>query len=117
MQTLIHRWQEKATIKADTAHLCRLLGVSRSGVYAARVRQHTGSAPCAVTVALHRTFADSGRCYGSRRLSAALKAQGHNVGRYRTRTLMRKHAMRACCKRLSSTPPTAAMTCLWLRTC
>jgi len=36
MQTLIHRWQEKAGVKAETAHLCRVLGVSRSGVYAAR---------------------------------------------------------------------------------
>jgi len=98
MQTLIHRWQEKAGVKAETAHLCRVLGVSRSGVYAARVRDQARR-PCAVTMALRSTFAASGGSYGSRRLTASLKAQGHTVGRYRVRSLMRKSAIRACWKR------------------
>jgi len=41
----------------------------------------------------------SGGTYGSRRLSAARKAQGHAAGRYRVRSLMRQHAIQACCKR------------------
>jgi len=36
--------------------------------------------------------------YGTRRPSAALKAR-HHVGRHKTHSLMRKHAMRACWKR------------------
>jgi len=86
-------------MQASTAHLCRLLDVSRSGVYAARTRQQQPRTACPTTVALQRTFAASGSTYGSRRLSAALKAQGHAVGRYRVRSLMRKQGIKPCWKR------------------
>ncbi|MFC3655504.1 IS3 family transposase [Xanthomonas hyacinthi] len=93
IQQMIHQWQEKA----DTTRLCRLVGVSRSGVYAARRR----SAPraCALTAPLQSAFQASGGNYGSRRLCAALKAQGLPAGRYRVRRLMKQQGLKARWKR------------------
>lgn len=94
IQHVIQQWQEKARI----ARLCRLLGVSRSGVYAARRRR---SAPCAgaLAVAMQAAFQASGGNDGSRRLSASLKAQGLPAGRHRVRRLMKRHGLKARWKR------------------
>lgn len=90
IQRLISQWEKKAC----TARLARLLGVSRSGVYAARRRrQSTRAAPLAASVLA--AFQASGGNYGSRRVSAALKAQGLAAGRCRTRRLMRQQGLRA----------------------
>lgn len=91
---MINQWQEKA----ETTRLCRLLSVSRSGVYAARHRRHR---PRAGTVSkpLRAAFQASGGNYGSRRLSVTLKAQGLPAGRYRVRRLMRQMGLKARWKR------------------
>lgn len=90
---MIHRCITHLREEGDTARLCRLLGVSRSGYYAARGRAEQRPRPCAVGAKLKRVFKDSGRTYGSRRLAQALQAEGIHVGRYRVRTLMREHAL------------------------
>ena len=87
----IDQLQEKAD---NIASLCRLLGVSRSGYYAARSRTERPKKVCATTVHLQAAFAASGRCYGSRRLRLSLQVKGLRVGRYRIRTLMRRHGLR-----------------------
>ena len=87
---MIHQWQKKA----DTARLCRLLGVSRSGVYAAGRRRQAARA-CALTAPLQAAFQASGGNYGSRRLCAALKAQGLPAGRHRVRRLMKQQGLKA----------------------
>src|SRR5690554_6920237 len=91
---MIDQWQKKV----DTARLCRLLGVSRSGVYAARRRRQTPRS-CELSAPLRAAFQASGGNYGSRRLSASLKAQGLSVGRYRVRRLMKQHKLQARWKR------------------
>lgn len=91
---MIDQWPEKAHL----ARLCRLLGLSRSGVYAARQRQRRSQA-CALSTPLQSAFLASGGNYGSRRLCAALKAQGLSVGRHRIRRLMKQHGLRARWKR------------------
>ena len=91
---MIDQWQKKA----DTARLCRLLGVSRSGVYAARRRRRAPRA-CTLRAPLQAAFQASGGNYGSRRLSAALKAQGLSAGRYRVRRLMKQQGLKARWKR------------------
>jgi transposase InsO family protein len=95
IQQMIQQWQEKA----ETTRLCRLMGVSRSGVYAARRRQQAPPRACALGAPLQAAFQASGGNYGSRRLSAALKAQGLPAGRYRVRRLMKQHGLRARWKR------------------
>lgn len=82
---LVEQWQQKAGI----SQACRLLQVSRSAYYAAKQRAQT-SLICAHTVHLKVAFAASGRSYGSRRLVAALKAKGIQIGRYKVRRLMRQ---------------------------
>jgi len=85
--------------KADIRHLCSLLGVSRSGYYAACRRAAQPRPPCAVGAELEAAFAASGHTYGSRRLTEALRARGTAIGRYRVRTLMRERGLRPVWKR------------------
>ena len=88
---------EKAA--AGVAPLCRVLGVSRSGYYAAAVRVRKPTSVCAATVHLKTVFAASGRSYGSRRLQQALIGDGRTIGRHRVRTLMRINGLRPVWKR------------------
>lgn len=96
---MIHRLIAQQQKKAGTARLCRLLGVSRSGYYAARRRQSRPALSCPVATAVKTLFMTCGRTYGSRRLQAALNFQGVSVGRYRVRRLMREHQLRPVWKR------------------
>src|SRR5690606_23293271 len=90
IQNMIEQWKKKV----DTARLCRLLGVSRSGLYAARRRRQMPKS-CDLSAPLRAAFQASGGSYGSRRLSAALKAQGLPAGRYRVRRLMKQNKLQA----------------------
>jgi len=97
IQTLIHRWEEKARIKAPVTRLCALLGVSRAGVYAARQRM---SRPvCVARAAVRAAFDASGHCYGSRRIRASLCAQSMPISRHRVRRMMREQALKVCWRR------------------
>lgn len=95
MYRCINQLQEKATVSS----LCRALGVSRSGYYAARARGAQPAKICPVTVKLKAAFIASGRSYGSRRLREALCVGGTAVGRYRVRSLMRSNDLRPVWKR------------------
>ena len=90
----MHRCITHLRGEGGTRRLCDLLGVSRSGYYAARARARRPRAPCAAGAQLERVFTASGRTYGSRRLAKALQADGTAVGRYRARTLMRERGLR-----------------------
>jgi putative transposase len=92
---LITQWEEKAPI----TQLCSVLEVSRSGLYAARKRQTQPLSICPDSVHVKAAFEASGRSYGSRRLSQALKAQDVHIGRHRARTLMRANGLRSQWKR------------------
>lgn len=97
---MIYRCIDQLQQKANgVASLCRLLGVSRSAYYAARVRASKPPRACPVAVHLQAAFASSGRSYGSRRLCATLQNQGIDVGRQRVRTLMRIHGINPVWKR------------------
>jgi len=69
---------------------CQLLGVSRSGFYAARRRVRQPKTFCGRRVRLRSVFEATGQCYGSRRLRKALAEQGIEMGRYRVRRLMKE---------------------------
>ena len=96
MYRCIDQLQQKAN---GVAPLCKLLGVSRSGYYAARARARGPVAACPVTPHLQAAFAASGRSYGSRRLRVALQDRGIEVGRHRVRTLMHLNGIRPTWKR------------------
>lgn len=96
---MIHRLIAQQQKKVGTTRLCRLLGVSRSGYYAAQRRQVRPVQSCPVATSLKALFMNCGRTYGSRRLQAALNAEGIPVGRYRVRRLMREHRLRPVWKR------------------
>ncbi len=81
--------------KAPVSQWCRVLGMSRSGWYAARKRATTKAAVSPLSLQAKAVFHASGSSYGSRRLSAQLKLQGWAVGRYKARTLMAAHGLRA----------------------
>lgn len=97
---MTYRCIDQLQMKAKSiTSLCRVLGVSRSGYYAARVRQSAPKKVCPVAVHLQAAFVASGRTYGSRRLCAALQADGVNLGRYRIRTLMKINGIQPAWKR------------------
>lgn len=67
-----------------------MAGVSRSSYYAGR-RERRERTIEPVLAKAARTLHEQGRCsLGSRRLSASLRNQGHDVGRYRARTLIKQ---------------------------
>ncbi|WP_154235000.1 IS3-like element ISBps2 family transposase [Burkholderia pseudomallei] len=72
------------------ALMCRLAGVARSSYYAWRSRQGRSNRDATVLEAVRRIHEETRRSYGSRRMSQALRLLGHNVGRYRARSLMRQ---------------------------
>ena len=92
---LITQWAGKASIK----QLCRVLEVSRSGFYAARQRAAQAPVPCSDSLHVKAVFEASGGSYGSRRVSAALRQQGVDIGRHRCRTLMKANHLRPKWKR------------------
>lgn len=85
-------------IDAQTAHypvrrLCQVLGVAPSAYYAWHQRP-VGDVPAWETAAV-AVFAQHQRRYGTRRLRAELRAQGHAVGRWRLRGVLQRHGLRA----------------------
>jgi transposase InsO family protein len=89
---LVEQLQKKAV---SVTQACRVLQVSQSGYYAARMRSLRAPRICADNVHLKAAFA----AYGSRRLSAALQQQGVALGRHRAHTLMRANGLRPVWKR------------------
>jgi len=78
--------------------LCRVMRVSRSGFYDYRrhYKNRTQNQEQRALEALMRSIFNASKAtYGSRRIVEKLNSQGHNVGRYRVRSLMRKLKLRA----------------------
>jgi len=91
-----------ALIDAENANfpiglMCEQLGVSRSGYYAWKGREPSPRSVEDKRLGLHVAAAHDrsrGR-YGSPRVHAELKAQGHRIGRKRVERLMRDRGLRA----------------------
>lgn len=78
---------------------CRVLGFSRAGYYAARRRMAKPATANVAAVQAQAVFEANGRCYGSRRMVAALQEHGLTVGRHRVRRLMRDHGLKPVWRR------------------
>jgi putative transposase len=70
--------------------MCRLLNVPRSSYYAFAGRRSKRATSPVLLGAMRQIHRESRRSYGSRRMARALQQQGHAIGRYRARTLMRE---------------------------
>ena len=77
--------------------LCALLGVSSSGYYAWRERQHTPrrSTDLKLLTKMRAVHAENSGVYGSRRMQVELVADGESVGRGKVQRLMREHGLQA----------------------
>lgn len=78
--------------------LCRVMRVSRSGFYNFLQRCKNppdNSSQQALERCAQAVFEENKRVYGSRRLGEELGKKGFRVGRYRTRSLMRKLGLKA----------------------
>lgn len=89
--------QHKKTWPIDV--MCRLLGVKRSCYYSFQKRHSLRSFTDPLREELlewvHKIAESSGQSYGSRRMRKALNALGYDVGRCKTRSLMREAGVRA----------------------
>jgi putative transposase len=72
---------------------CALLDVPRSSYYAHRKARPAAPVDAHLEAAVRALHEESRSSIGSRRLSAGLRLRGHNVGRYRARTLLRRLAL------------------------
>jgi putative transposase len=70
--------------------MCRLLKVPRSSYYAFAGQVRKPAASTALLRAVRQIHSESRSSYGSRRMARALQQQGHAIGRYRARSLMRE---------------------------
>ena len=70
-----------------------MLGVSCAGYYQWRGRAQPTPSPW--QAAAHAAVARHARRYGTRRLRAELRAEGHAVGRYALRSWLHRHGYRA----------------------
>ena len=77
------------------ADLCAAFGVSRSGYYAWQSRPPSARqrSDAALGLELCRQHTASRQTYGSPRLRAALRRQGHRISRRRVCRLMRQHGL------------------------
>ena len=73
--------------------LCQVLAVSPAGYY--QWRQRAAAAPAPWQAAAQAAFTRHARRYGTRRLRAELRAEGHAVGRYALRSWLHRHGLRA----------------------
>jgi transposase InsO family protein len=87
----VFRFIEAEKANHAVATMCRVLQVSRSGYYAwaARRPSQRAVANAALVEEIRRVHADSDGTYGSRRVHAELRRQGHAVNVKRVERLMR----------------------------
>jgi transposase InsO family protein len=79
--------------------LCKVMEVSRSGFYdyLHRSNKRTGDSPYEdeLKTRIQMIFKQHRSKYGSRRITEQLKAEEHQIGRYKVRRLMRELGLKA----------------------
>ena len=81
--------------------MCRVLGVSRSGYYASKVRPESDRSKRdrKLVKEIKRVHTQSKGTYGSPRIKAELADEGHQAGRHKIAKLMRIERLRGIPKR------------------
>jgi putative transposase len=97
----VHRFICAERANHSVADLCRMLGVSRAGFYAARGRLPSPRAleDARITEAIREIHADSRDTYGAPRVQAMLARRGVHVGRKRVARLMAAEGLSGLVKR------------------
>ncbi|WP_159995691.1 MULTISPECIES: IS3 family transposase [unclassified Pseudomonas] len=93
---MVHQLQRKAY---PVARVCRVLRISRSGLYEAQQRRLKPEPACPAATRIKATFEASEHCYGSRRVLGALRKEGLSIGRFKVRRLMKQQGLRPVWKR------------------
>ena len=93
MSTYQHIAQRAARV--PVRRLCQVLGVPPAAYYAWQRHWQQPVAEPAWQVAVREAFAYHSQRYGTRRLRAEVQAQGHAVGRWRIRRVLKAHGLRA----------------------
>ncbi|WP_052733066.1 IS3 family transposase [Hymenobacter terrenus] len=75
--------------------LCQVLRVAPAAYYAWQRRQQVPTVEPAWQVAVREAFAYHSQRYGTRRLRVEVQADGHAVGRWRIRRVLKAHGLRA----------------------
>lgn len=93
---MIHAFIRQHASEYPAAMACRVLGVSRSGYQASRVRPESAraSADRALSALVAESHAASRQAYGAPRILDDLRDLGHRVGQRRVARLMRQAGLR-----------------------
>ncbi|WP_082685241.1 IS3 family transposase [Hymenobacter sedentarius] len=81
--------------RVPVRRLCQVLRVAPSAYYAWHRQRNRAVPEPAWQVAVREAFAYHSQRYGTRRLRAEVQAQGHAVGRWRIRRVLKAHGLRA----------------------
>lgn len=90
-----YRYIAQRAAQVPVRQLCQVLRVAPAAYYAWQRRQQVPASEPAWEVAVREAFADHSQRYGTRRLRAEVQAQGHAVGRWRIRRVLKAHGLRA----------------------
>ena len=93
MSTYQHIAQRAAQV--PVRQLCQVLRVAPAAYYAWRHRRQMPVAEPVWQIAVREVFMHHSQRYGTRRLRAEVQAQGHAVGRWRIRWVLKTHGLRA----------------------
>ncbi|MBC6607577.1 transposase [Hymenobacter sp. BT188] len=90
-----YRYIAQRASQAPVRQLCHVLQVASSAYYAWQRQRNRALPEPAWQVAVREAFADHSQRYGTRQLRAEVQAQGHAVGRWRIRRVLKAHGLRA----------------------
>ena len=90
-----YRYIAQRQARVPVRQLCQVLQVAPSAYYAWQRHRQQPAAEPAWQVAVRQAFARHSQRYGTRRLRAEVQAEGHRVGRWRIRRVLRAHGLRA----------------------
>ena len=97
-----YRYIAQRQAQVPVRPLCQVLRVAPAAYYAWQRDRQLPRAEPAWQVAVREAFAYHSQRYGTRRLRAEVQAQGHRVGRWRIRRVLKAHGLRALRVRPSS---------------
>ena len=90
-----YRYIAQRANQAPVRQLCQVLRVAPSAYYAWHQQRNQAVPEPAWQVAVREAFAHHSQRYGTRRLRAEVQAEGHVVGRWRIRRVLKAHGLRA----------------------